>query len=313
MQPRRLERKAHLTPLDSREHCASAELPTHIGDHFRSRPLLNKTHNTMKGVALFGSGRFLLVVATLVGLPSTCQAFANVNVPQRVLRPSSSAPSSSTLNAKKQKKKDSSKGGGGGGFGAKKPASAGSVGTVSADKNSLEKQWDAFAGITDLEIAPRGDPDDDDYEHFVCADVFVRVGSDDDRGETGTGWYRTGKVVAADETDLNASLALQRGLILWTAVHMWPALAAGGKSAAKALQLGYQPPTMYMADETDGALDEEDGAEVVPARRVSVSGVSPKDVGFRPDFNPPGFTYKRRERAAMKKRKSAMEEIADAS
>jgi hypothetical protein len=64
---------------------------------------------------------------------------------------------------------------------------------------------------------------------------------------------------------------------------------------------------------TDGALDEEEAEDVTISQRVPVRGVSAKDVGFRPDFNPPGFTYKRREKAAMKEKKSALEEIADAS
>ena len=41
-------------------------------------------------------------------------------------------------------------------------------------------------------------------------------------------------------------------------------------------------------------------------------GGSLGDVGFRTYFNPPGFTYKRREKAAMKRRKGAMEEIVEA-
>ena len=94
---------------------------------------------------------------------------------------------------------------------------------------------------------------------------------------------------------------------------MWPQLAAKGTAAAQQLQLGFCPPSMSMADETDGALDEEEAEEVQISERASLKEVSTKDVGFRPDFNPPGFTYKRREKAAMKKKKSAMEEIAEAS
>lgn len=275
----------------------------------------------MKGVVPLDSSAVLLITAAayLIALssPQQISAFTTTHIPQKACSTFSSVPISPALHAKKQKKAAprNSGSGGGGGFGVKKPASKGSVSTVSADKNSLEKQWDTFTEITDLEIAPKGNPDDEDYKHFICADVFVRVGSDgkDGGSETGTGWYRTGKVVAADKTDLNASLTLQKGLIFWTAVHMWPVLAAKGKAAAKLLQLGYMPPTMYMSDETDGALDEEEAKDVTPSQRVSVSGVSIKDVGFRPDFNPKGFTYKRREKAAMKKRKSAMEEIAEAS
>ena len=153
--------------------------------------------------------------------------------------------------------------------------------------------------------------------YFVVTDVFVRVGpSDDDNGsdKAVTGWYRTGKAVAAgDDADIFAALTLQKGLIFWTAVHMWPQLAAKGKAAAKQLQLGFMPPSMYMADETDAALDEEEGKEVLIPQRADVKGVCVKDIGFRPDFNPPGFTYKRREAAAMKKKKSALEEIEEAS
>lgn len=221
----------------------------------------------------------------------------------------------SSLYATKQKKKTKSSSGGG--FGNKSATTKIST-TVSADKHALEAQWDNFASITDLEIAPVGDPDDEDYKHFIVADVFVRVGpvSDDCDSEKGeTGWYRTGKVVAAgDNADINAAVTIQKGLILWTSIHMWPAIAAKGKDAAKRLQVGIMPPTLNMADETDTTLDEEDAEDVVISQRTC-QGVSPtpKDVGFRPDFNPPGFTYKRREKAAMKKRKSAIEEIVEAT
>mmetsp|Transcript_4340 Transcript_4340/g.5942 ORF Transcript_4340/g.5942 Transcript_4340/m.5942 type:complete len:275 (-) Transcript_4340:563-1387(-) len=263
---------------------------------------------------------FIMTVACLVILSTAhpwCQpthhvqvaAFSPINAPVSAGRHLPSA-----LFAKKTKKKKSRNGNGAGaGFGVAKKEDTTTTVTISADKNSLEKQWDTFASVTNLEIAPKGNPDDDDYQHFICADVFVRIGSDDKDGEAGTGWYRTGKVVAVDQTDLMASLTLQKGLIFWTAVHMWPALAAKGKAAATLMQLGYMPPTMYMADETEGALDDEEGNEVIVSKRVSVQGVSLNDVGFRPDFNPPGFTYKRRERAAMKKKKSSLEEIAEVS
>ena len=169
----------------------------------------------------------------------------------------------SSLFAKKQKKK--TKSASGGGFGNKSTTTKISK-TVSADKHALEAQWDNFASITDLEIAPVGDPDDEDYEHFIVADVFVRVGpvsgDDSDKGETG--WYRTGKVVAAgDNADINAAVTIQKGLILWTSIHMWPAIAAKGKDAAKRLEVGIMPPTLNMADETDTTLDEEDAEDVV--------------------------------------------------
>ena len=231
-----------------------------------------------------------------------------------------SALTSTTLYAKKNKKKSKGNSGGGGGFGSKPTASTNAVATVSADKTGLENQWDNFARVTDLEIFPPGDPDDDDYEHFIVTDVFVRVGpasprdgEDDEENKSVTGWYRTGKAMASGDTDVHAALTIQKGLIFWTAIHMWPQLAAKGTAAAQQLQLGFCPPSMYMADETDGALDDEEAEEVQISERASVKGISTKDVGFRPDFNPPGFTYKRREKAAMKKKKSAMEEIAEAS
>ncbi len=220
----------------------------------------------------------------------------------------SSTPRPSSLHAKKPKKAGGS---GGGGFGASKPTGAPSVATISADIASLERQWDNFVSITDLEIQPKGHPEDEDYRHFIVSDVFVRVGSENE--SESTGWYRTGKVVAADETDVHAALTLQKGLIFWSALHMWPALAAKGKAAARNLRLGYMPPSMTMADETDATLDAEEAEDVLISEKVSVRGVSAKDVGFRPDFNPPGFTYKRREKAAMKKKKSSLEEIVEAS
>lgn len=226
---------------------------------------------------------------------------------------SSSSSSSWALYAKKQKKKSKPKSSGGG-F-ASKAKTAATTSPVSADKNALETQWDTFASVTDLEIAPPGDPDDEDYQHFIVTDVFVRVGPADDAegSKPGTGWYRTGKVVAADDTDINVALTLQKGLILWTSVHMWPQLAAKGKEGAKQLQVGYMQPSMYMAEGWEGALDEEEAEDMQMPQRVAVQGVSIKTVGFRPDFNPPGFTYKRREKAAMKKKKSALDEIAEAS
>ena len=212
-----------------------------------------------------------------------------------------------------KKKKPKSKSRSGGGFGGSiKAETAPSTKPAAADKNALESQWDTFASVTDLEIVPPGNPDDEDYEHFIVADVFVRVGPDND-GNGSTGWYRTGKACAAGDTDINASLTLQKSLIFWTAAHMWPQLASKGKEGAKRFELGFSIPTLNMADETDPALDEEEAEEIQISQRSPVQGVSLKNVGFRPDFNPPGFTYKRRERAAMKKKKSAMEEIAEAS
>lgn len=220
----------------------------------------------------------------------------------------------SILHAKKQKKKKST-GGGGGGFGSKPSTSVSKPKTVSADKQSLETQWDTFMQITELEIEPKGNPEDEDYQHFIVGDVFVRIGSSDNDKDTETGWYRTGKIVASgDSADLRAAITIQKGLILWTAVHMWPALAAKGKDAAKLMEIGIMPPTLNMADDTDTPLDKDEAEHVLLiSKRVPVSEISIKTVGFRPDFNPPGFTYKRREKAAMKKKRSALEEISDAS
>jgi len=243
-----------------------------------------------------------------------------------------------------KKKKKAKKGGGssyssskGGGFGASKVSSnqsSSSSLTVSADKNALERQWDVFTQITDLEIFPKGDPEDEDYQHFEVVDVFVRCGksssssSDDDAKNTntkggGTGWFRIGKVcAAAEDATIPSALALQKGLIFWTAVHMRRELvAAGGKSGAAQLELGFvSPPTMYMGSESDGPLDDEEAEDVQIATTTTTTttggvnsvlkGVkSNKCFGFRPDWNPPGFTYKRREKAAMKKKKTNLEAI----
>jgi len=142
----------------------------------------------------------------------------------------------SMLHAKKQKKKKSA-GSSGGGFGSK-PSTIAKPTTVSADKQSLETQWDTFMQITELEIEPKGNPEDDDYQHFIVGDVFIRIGASDNDRNTETGWYRTGKIVASgDSADLRAAITIQKGLILWTAVHMWPALAAKGKDAAKLMEV----------------------------------------------------------------------------
>jgi len=239
---------------------------------------------------------------------------------------SRSATTSTSLHAKKSAKKSAKKkAAGGGGFGTAKSSSssssATSVTTISADKDALEKQWDCFASITDLEIRPVLDEEDPNYRKFEVADVFVRVGPGGDGSSAGsdqgsapaTGWYRVGKVVAADDIVIEASLSLQRGLIFWTAAHMWPELVAkGGKKGAQLLELGHTGATMYMASDSDPPLDEEESEEVQIVQRASsdlIQGVSPKNIGYRPDFNPPGFTYKRREKSAMKKKKSNMEEI----
>jgi hypothetical protein len=263
----------------------------------------------------------LLLLASMGNLDeASAFAVARTRDPRRT----SSPPSSSTASHASKNGgngKSNPKSGGGGGFGAR-PATAPSSTrtTASSDRDSLETQWDAFASITNLEIVPPGDPGDADYAYFEVADVFVRAGPaatpDGDGGgdaAPSSGWYRTGKVASSGGTSLPESIALQRSLILWTAVHMWPRLAAGGNDAAGGIEVGYGRATLDMADGTDGALDEEEAGRVRAHVRAPVrGGGSLRDVGFRPDFNPPGFTYRRREKAAMKRRKGAMEEIAEA-
>lgn len=200
---------------------------------------------------------------------------------------------------------------GGGGFGGLKKSLSIVTTPAAADLQSLEKQWDNFVSITDLEIFPPGNPDDEDYRHFIVADVFVRIGPENEDSKLSTGWFRTGKLVAADDVDMISAFALQRGLILWTAATMWPQLSAKGQQAAKQMQLGFMPPSLNMADETETPLDEEEAEDmqILPQRLAIRGDVSLKNIGFRPDFNPKGFTYKRRERASMKKKKSDMDEI----
>uniref|UniRef100_A0A6U3SA92 Uncharacterized protein n=2 Tax=Ditylum brightwellii TaxID=49249 RepID=A0A6U3SA92_9STRA len=211
------------------------------------------------------------------------------------------------LSAKKKNNKSSGGFGGGFGSGGKSNSSTASkVPTVSADKDSLEKQWDIFASITDLEITPKGDPEDEDYVDFEVADVFVKCAK--------TKWFRIGKVCTSGETAMEAALTLQKGLIFWTAVHMRMELvAAGGKSGAASLELGYMPATMVMGSESDGSVEVEEGIEdeeiVISTKSSSVKDAQAKTFGFRPDWNPPGFTYKRREKAAMKKKVSKLDEM----
>lgn len=209
------------------------------------------------------------------------------------------------LAKKKNKKKDKSNNGGG--FGTKSTTNAPLLSTIAADKVSLEKQWDVFASVTDLEIRPLGNPDDEDYVEFEVVDVFVRCG----RTESceGTKWFRIGKICSTDGTSTEAALTLQKGLIFWTAVHMRRELMALGKSAAAALELGFTPANIYMGSESDGPLEEDEAEFITLAEKVSLQDVKAKSFGFRPDWNPPGFTYKRREKDAMKRKLSALEEI----
>jgi hypothetical protein len=67
-----------------------------------------------------------------------------------------------------------------------------------------------------------------------------------------------------------------------------------------------------MGDEMDGPLEEDEEDEISIAGSSSVKGVKSKTFGFRPDWNPPGFTYKRREKAAMKKKVSKLDEMISA-
>lgn len=160
---------------------------------------------------------------------------------------------------------------------------------------------------TDLEIAPLvNDPKDPEYSNFEVADIFVRCDS--------TPWFRIGKVCTLDKetTSIDAALTLQKGLIFWTAVHMRRELvAAGGKSGAASLQLGYsQPATLNMGSEEDGPIDKEDEGEIQISTKVgSLKEIPTKSFGFRPDWNPPGFSYKRREKDAMKKKRSSLDEM----
>ena len=197
-----------------------------------------------------------------------------------------------------------------GGFGA--ATAPKKVAGITADKKSLETQWDRFVSITELEIMPQGD------DAFSVVDVFVRNKKAD--GEAP--WWRIGKACAAEGVDVAASLALQRGLIFWTAVHMRPELmAAGGRAAAASLELASTAPSLYMAvaedgpHETDDDDDDDDeyesdddaGLPRLARKCPTASSTPPTSVGFRPDFNPEGFRYKRRETAALKKPSSRLE------
>ena len=185
-----------------------------------------------------------------------------------------------------------------GGFGAAAPPKKKAAG-ITADKQSLEKQWDRFVSITNLDIMPKGD------DAFSVVDVFVRSGKAD-----GAPWWRVGKCCAGAGYDVPAALALQRGLIFWTSVHMRPELmAAGGRDAAAALELGYRRASLYMAVREDGPEEEEDddANPKLAGKSATARDTPPKMVGFRPDFNPDGFTYKRRETAALKKPSSRLE------
>jgi hypothetical protein len=238
--------------------------------------------------------------------------------------------------AKKKAGKKSKPKQGGGGFGggaSTKTAAAASktkesssiIKPVKADKDSLEKQWDNFAAITDLEIKPLGDPENDpNYVHYEVADVFVRSGGDSS-SESSTGWFRIGKICASDAATIEASLTLQKGLIFWTAVHMRRELMALGKASASSLELGYiVPPIVYMGTETDGPMEDDEAdtylkiatkaSPEVLAKIQNNNNKTEPSFGFRPDWNPSGFKYKRQESAALKgnSKKSASSRLEDA-
>ena len=170
-----------------------------------------------------------------------------------------------SLCAKKKKKSTKSKLGeskGGMGFGASsasnKSNSVSSAsktgGVIAASKTSLESQWESYILITMMEMDPLEDTNDSKYRYFELADVFVQ-------GE-GTGWYRIGKIVAADHVRLTTSLTLQHDLILWTAERMCKEL----KAVKDTLEVGYISSSKnYQAFETDGPVDEEDAAKIVKA------------------------------------------------
>jgi len=87
-----------------------------------------------------------------------------------------------------------------------------------------------------------------------------------------------------------------------------------GKAGADAMEVGYiSPAIVYMASDSDGPLDDDEETYIKVAEKVPLMGVKQKSFGFRPDWNPPGFTYKRREKAAMKQKRSALEEILEDS
>jgi len=273
------------------------------------------------------SFRFLVSFFILLAEVATpAVGFIHAGLPSvvEVVRPLLLPTTTALFAAKKKKAKAKAGGGfGGGGTTAKIPAG---VTPVKADKASLEKQWDVFAFITDLEIKPLGDPEDKDYVHFEVVDVFARCGGSNSNkqipsdNQAATSWFRIGKVCVSDETTIEVALTLQRGLILWTAVHMRRELMALGKSSAMSLEVGYiSPAGIYMGCESDGPLDEDEASYLKGFDKVSPSVLATvkntESFGFRPDWNPPGFTYKRREKAALKTKKqtSKLEEILDST
>lgn len=248
----------------------------------------------------------------LLWIPATFVSSFTLTSPLSSQQQHLPALSRTALLAAKKKKGAKKNTGSGGGFGSSPTSKTlSSPAIISADKTSLEKQWDLFAYFTDLEITPIGNPEDEDYQHFEVADLFVRCRKTDNN--EGTKWFRIGKACITDDCpSMATALTLQKGLIFWTAVHMRRELvAAGGRSGAAALELGYTPASMYTGAESDPPLDEEESDMIQIAEKVSIESAQPKSFGFRPDWNPPGFTYKRREKAAMKKKRSSLEEMTE--
>ena len=135
-------------------------------------------------------------------------------------------------------------------------------------------------------MEPLEDTNDTECRYFELADVFVQ-------GE-GTGWYRVGKIVAADHVALTTSLTLQHDLILWTAERMCEKL----KAAKATLEVGYISPSKnYQASEMDGPVDEEDAGKIIISANIDESTVETNTkkikskIGFRPDYSPLGFTF----------------------
>ena len=204
----------------------------------------------------------------------------------------------SSLAAKKKKKPAKGKSGGvksgmGMGFGASSagsksdsPLASGSgAGGNSASKSSLESQWESYILITMMEMEPLKDTGDAKYRHFELADVFVQ-------GED-TGWFRIGKICAADHIPITTSLTLHQDIILWTAERMYEHL----KAAKDTLEVGYISPSKnYQAFETDGPVDSEDAAKIMKVMAedeladANTKKIKQK-IGFRPDFCPLGFKF----------------------
>ena len=203
----------------------------------------------------------------------------------------------SSLAAKKKKKPSNGKSGGvksGMGFGASSAGSksdsplasgSGADGNISASKSSLESQWESYILITMMEMEPLKDTGDAKYRHFELADTFVQ-------GED-TGWFRVGKICAADHIPITTSLTLHQDIILWTAERMYEHL----KAAKDTLEVGYISPSKnYQAFETDGPVDSEDAAKImkVMAEDELADANTKKGkqkIGFRPDFCPLGFKF----------------------